>query len=342
MHSHRVRTFTLSLIGVFIVACSGSSDSAMSLERSSIRVEQLEIDDQTRYYSVYRPRRYQPGAPVVVLLHGGAQSMRTVLGENTATHRWTELAERDGFLLIVPNGYSIRSNSGAGNRQVWNDLRGEIAGRQSGQDDVGFILAALNRVQRQYRYDPFRVYVTGSSNGGMMAMRLLIEAPKSFAAGAAFIASLPKRTIPDPPSATPIMMMNGTKDRLVRWQGGLVARRGGLSRAVEASVDYFRRANGVSAVEPRRATLPDRVPGDGCRISAMAWPSEARNAPQVLFYKVEGGGHNIPDPTPPSYGRIVQNVIGPQCRDVHGVDLAWRFFQSHSSTLAQPKKEEIP
>ncbi|GEM_PF-282451 len=312
-------------------AASAPGEGRITLDEE----HRIEAGGANRVFRVIRPARYRKGAPAVVLLHGGSQSMRKVLGEKATTRRWRELAERDGFLLLVPNGYSEREDDAFGDRQTWNDLRPDPEGRLSQQDDVEFVKAVLDWAAARHGIDPSRVYATGSSNGGMMALRLLVECPERFAAGAAFIAALPEDEVPTPPRGTPVMLMNGTDDPLVRWQGGVVSRNGAPTRSVDDTVDYWLAVNGVADAEPVSRELADDAPDDACRVTSRSWAVEPGAPPAVVRYTVHGGGHCIPDPTPPEFSPLVQRMIGPACRDVHGVDLAWAFLRRHD-------RDELP
>jgi polyhydroxybutyrate depolymerase len=209
--------------------------------------------------------------------------MDSVLAEKTATRRW------------------LRS-----------------VGRGNEVDDVAFILATVEEVHEREAFDRRKLYVAGASNGGMMTMRLLIDAPTAFAAAATFAASLPEGDVPRPSFGTPLMMLNGTADPRVPWEGG------SDTRPVEESVQFFVRANGSDPAAFRESTLPDNQ-RDGCLVYSQVWSSPRGSAPAVVFFRVEGGGHSIPDPTPE--GPL--STAGPQCRDVHGVDLAWHFLKRH-------------
>src|SRR3990167_7281010 len=106
-------------------------------------------------------------APLVIVLHGGGGTAeRMVRLTNGGLNR---TADREGFLVVYPNGID----------KHWNDGRGadETGWRPQGETvaDVGFGSALIeDRVQRQ-NADPPRVYVTGVSNGGQMAHRLACE-----------------------------------------------------------------------------------------------------------------------------------------------------------------------
>ncbi|QLC24940.1 hypothetical protein HFP57_07800 [Parasphingopyxis algicola] len=293
---------------------------------SGLRVVPLTHDGKERVYSIYTPPTFTPNSPAVVLLHGGSQSMRSVLEPGTTTSLWLEIADREGLLLLVPNGYSPQREDGLGDRQTWNDLRDDDSGRTSLEDDSGFILAMLTDALTTRRYDRTRVFITGSSNGGMMAMRMLIEAPFDFSGSAAFIAALPEEPVVQITSAPPIMLLNGTEDPLVKFEGGIVSDGGAPTRSVLDTVDYWLRASGASRGNATNALLPNTVPSDDCIIAETQYPASAGTGTAVAYYEARGGGHSIPDPDPPVRDPAVIAALGPQCRDAHGIELAWEFF----------------
>ena len=290
--------------------------------------KKIKINSQTRHFIVVQPESYAAGNPVVLLLHGGTQSMRKVLGRNTTTQHWLTLAKREGFLLIVPNGINVRRNDAYGDFQTWNDLRSGKDGRRSRADDVAFLVALVKLVTQEYRLDRNRVFVTGASNGGMMAMRLLVEKPHYFAGAAVFSASLPLEEIPDAAESTPIMIMNGTDDPLVPWEGGIVSGRADPVRSINATVAYWVQINRAKNELTKSQTIPNQNLTDPCRIIETSYYGSPEQPPVVLFYQVEGGGHSIPAVRPPQYPPAIQQRIGYQCRALNGIDLAWEFMQN--------------
>mgnify|MGYP000026376429 CR=1 FL=1 len=281
---------------------------------------------EERAYLVYTPASYAPGGPAVLLLHGGGRSMRLVLNAESTTQRWLTLADSEGFLLVAPNGFNEALGDGLGDAQSWNDLRDDDTGRTSNEDDVGFVMAALDAVRAARGHDPDRVFATGASNGGMMSMRLLIERGADFAGAAAFIAALPQETVQDPLAPKPIMLLNGDQDAAVLFGGGPVADGGAPTRSVPDTVDYFTRVTGADVTGAVTRLLPDAAPDDKCRIIETSYPSTTGGAPPVVFYLAQGGGHNIPDPMAAPLPPAAGTVLGNRCRDAHGVDLAYDFF----------------
>lgn len=314
----------------WLAACLAPAARAQQLAIPQGMVQRSVLHDGLeRLWLVYAPPGLPPNPAAVVLLHGGTQSMRKLFGPNAGGSRaWLDLARANRFVLLVPNGVDPGSNDPASDWQSWNVFVTQGRRRRSSADDVGFIGKMLDDAYAAHGVDPARVYATGSSNGGMMTFRLLIETPERFAAGAAFIASLPGdlSAVPLPGLRRPLMVYNGTLDRLVRYAGGRVGSTGARTAPVPAMVEWWVRALGANAPEAVRDTLPDRNGEDGCRIERTRYPAGAGGAPLEALVGV-GGGHAMPSsahPIPDTF--LVRRLIGPQCRDAEGAELAWKFF----------------
>ncbi len=298
------------------------------LERPNWRESSLHVGELTRWYRVYVPRSLPEKAPVVLLLHGGRQSMRRIFGSGAvATKGWADVAEIEHFLLVVPNGTNEKNGETRGDRQGWNDGRIVDSPVKRDADDVTFIKNLLDRIGRGYSIDGARIYVTGASNGGMMTFRLLMEASERFAAGVAFIANLPVAgpVIRKPALPTPLMIANGTKDPVIKWDGGEILKGHGFVRSAEATVAWWVDANHARRENPGSEYLPDTDPTDPCRVLRTTYPARENGAP-VVFYALEGAGHTmpsrkheIPDDFP----------TRPVCRDIEGARLAWDFMKDH-------------
>ncbi len=283
----------------------------------------FEFEGRARTYTVYTPGAYAAGAPSVLLLHGGGSNMNTVLGRNTSAGRWVDLAAREGFLLIAPNGFNPRTQSGLGDRQTWNDLRDDT--RLSQENDAGFLLDVLSQLERGRGIDRAQIYITGASNGGIMSQTMLVLYPAEFAGAAAFVSSLPEEAIPEAQNPPPVFLSHGAEDPLVPFDGGEVGDGGAPVRPVPETIAYWiERTNAVAAPVSSR-DLPDTAPDDNCIITETVYET-SNGEPAVTVYEARGGGHFIPDPTPRNAPPGVD--FGVQCRDVHGVDLALEFFQA--------------
>jgi polyhydroxybutyrate depolymerase len=206
-----LRSLVSASLSLLLFCTAGQSGQTQAQERSQWSEATLPQGSLTRYFRYYVPKNLPKNAPVVILLHGGTQSMRKVVASNSGgSQAWPDLAEREKFLLIVPNGVDPTTGDPAGDRQNWHDCRTDQA---SIADDVGFVRQLIDWAGQTYLVNDRRIYATGSSNGGMMAYRLGMEMPDRTAAIAAFVANLPADSECQPMNQPiPTMMANGTDD----------------------------------------------------------------------------------------------------------------------------------
>jgi len=307
------------------------SSRAVALEPQEYN---LQFGDSMRWTLVYQPASYRAGAPAVLLLHGGGQSMHKMFSRNAGgTAHWRTLADREGFLLLVPNATNADDGDTRGRKQNWNDLRDATARAKTTADDVGFLVRLLDWSEERFGHDRQRVYVTGASNGGMMTMRLLIERPERFAAAAAFIASLPVVAPVQPGEGprVPLWLFNGTQDPLVQWQGGMIKGQRGETLAIEKMVAWWQAANRVDPASARSEILSDRDPKDGCRLTRTQWSPASSSGAALVFVRAEGGGHALPSIEHPlRLGPLARRLIGTDCHDAEGAELAWEFMRAYA------------
>ncbi|HMQ52764.1 MAG TPA: PHB depolymerase family esterase [Anaerolineae bacterium] len=150
----------------------------------SSQTEQTKQDDErflsrsftneagTRAYKLYVPSSYQGQAwPLVVMLHGCTQSP-----DDFATSTYmNEFAEKHSFLVLYP-AQTFKANLG----KCWNWFKESEQQRDQGEPAI--IAGMTREVIKSYQIDPRRVYVTGISAGGAMAMVLGATYPDLFAA----------------------------------------------------------------------------------------------------------------------------------------------------------------
>ncbi len=121
------------------------------------------------------------GAPLLVMLHG-AGATAAFAEQQTG---WAARGRAEGFAVVLPEGTPRDATAAPAfrlNPQLWNDGsgRGHVARR--GVDDVGFVVALVERLIGEQGLDSRRVWVTGFSNGGSLAFRLAAERPDLVAA----------------------------------------------------------------------------------------------------------------------------------------------------------------
>lgn len=182
--------------------------------------------------------------PLVLVLHGGggnAENIERMTG-------FTALAQRERFIVVYPEGRGRFDHK----LLTWN--AGHCCGpaMQQRSDDVGFIRALLLALKTQYPIDAQRVYVTGISNGGMMAHRLGFELADDITAIAPVVATLfgDERLPATPVSA---LIINGMQDQSVPFDGGAPGGRfpdawdGTPALPAMAQAEFWAKANACAA-----------------------------------------------------------------------------------------------
>jgi polyhydroxybutyrate depolymerase len=283
---------------------------------AEVRVEHLSVGGLDREYILSAPA-LAGRRPTVIVLHGTWQS-GLIIKHDTGLE---PLVEGEGLVAVYPNAIATQWNDGRAAAAVWG-----------ARDDVAFLRALVAHLVRTGIADPHRVYAIGFSNGGMMALRMMCEATDVFAAVAIIGASLPAEVYPrcKPSAATPTLLMNGTADPFVPYEGGQVILRGGVVLSTDQTVAFLRKVNGCTDTV-QVAALPAMDRQD-TRVVVNSWAHCSSAAPVVL-YRVDGGGHRIPNPDPGV--AAFDLVLGRMNHDIDAAAEIWRFFKARTrSSLA--------
>jgi poly(hydroxyalkanoate) depolymerase family esterase len=169
---------------------------------------------------VFSPSKPLAKAPVVVLLHGCAQTARDFDDETG----WTKYAELGGFYLVLAEQSRGNNAMSCFNWFEPGDIR-------RGSGEVESIVQMIEAMKRAYRIDSDRIFVTGLSAGGAMAAAALANYPEVFKGGA-LVAGIPFGCGRDISSA--ILCMNGL----------------GAQRSAQELGDYVRRSSNHSGRWP--------------------------------------------------------------------------------------------
>lgn len=275
----------------------------------------IEVGGLMRSYRTYVPKGLPQGAPLVVVMHGsgeGPQDIRKGTG-----YAFERLADQHGFALAYPKSYA----------SDWNDCSviGDKALGGASADDAAFLTAMVDKLVGQLRVDPSRVFATGVSSGGAMALRLALEHPSRYRAVAAVVANIPApQNFQCKPAAqaTSVMIMNGTEDPLVPYAGGEISLlgllyKGGPIISSGASAQYFAHWAHLAG-EPETS---EKAVAEGVRVEQNRWPPGGAKA-EVELVTIHGGGHGLPQP----YARRPR-LLGPSPMAPNGAAMIWAFFE---------------
>ena len=258
----------------------------------------------------------QSPSPLVLALHGGggmAASMCRMRGGLLG------LARQGAFLLVCPQGVERHWNDG---RQItrWR-------AQADGIDDVGFLAAVVEDVAGRYPVDRQRIFVTGISNGGLMSYRLACERADLVSAIAPVAASMAESLECAPSRPVSVMILNGTADPLVPYEGGPIGFGGDNLGRVIPTDEAWRRwaASNRCEGKPAEVRLPDQSATDGTRLELLSH-TECAGGSQVLLYRIDGGGHTWPGG--PQY--LPASLAGPVSHELDAGQVIWDFFDAQS------------
>lgn len=257
-------------------------------------------------------------APLVIVLHGKEQQGKDIIERSD----WPALAIREHFSAVFPDAM----------HREWNDIRApeglEIANGNS--DDIGFLMALIDRLVAQGIADPQRVYVAGVSNGGAMALTMACVRAPRIAAAASAIMNLTEffGAHCRPSQPVPVLLMNGTRDPVVPYSGGLGARwfPAGGYWSTRKSLEFWRKIDGCGLQDKDRERLPDKDSSDNSRVTRIT--SMCAPDLDVVLYEIEGGGHRVPGwRSDARLTWLVDKGLGAQNHDIDGPEATWNFFK---------------
>jgi polyhydroxybutyrate depolymerase len=330
-------------LSVLLAACSGSSGTATKrAERSSSTracarasrsnlksgVRTMSFGGTERQYTLHLP----PGddgskpLPVVLNLHGFTSNM----DQQDTVSNLPEMGGKRGYAVVTPQALNAQVPvSGSSAQPFWNIIplvapavdtatTQTVAGTT---DDLGFLKALLDTVEREHCIDTTREYVTGISLGAAMTEAMACENDHRFAAIAP-ISGINIVKVCRAKQATPTIAFHGDADPLVPYTGGgMFGYNLGLP-AVELRLSEIAKLGGCEAGPATTTVAKD--------VRLLRWHCPAGFA--VELYKVLGGGH-----TWPGAGTYVRSNaaeldrfhVGRETESIVATKLILDFFDAH-------------
>lgn len=286
----------------------GSRRTSTTDRSSSVSVgtstHTVAVDGGSRTYRTYLPAGLDLSKPValVVMLHGGFGSAR----QAEESYGWDAAADADQFVVAYPDGRG----------RAWN--AGSCCGRPAADatDDVAFIERVVNDVGARIHLDSRRTFVTGMSNGAMMALRLACKT-RLFAAVAPVAGA---QMVPcGNPEPTSVLQIHGTADQSVPLDGSPGSGRGHVPAhtPIPVSIERWRSVDGCD-----RPTVT--VEGAVTTSSASCPSGRA-----VTLITVDGAGHQWPGASERNVR--LHELLGadPPSDALDATKVIWRFFADH-------------
>ena len=193
--------------------------------------------------------------------------------------------------------------------------------RPAQADDVAFVNQMLDQVATKASVDASRIYAIGLSEGGFMSLRLGCALGDRLAALGAVGAAMPKNMICLPSRPVPLVMINGTADKVVPYGGGTEHNLELSVLSVEDSAKAWARIDRCNE-KPQKSKLPEHDKGametrvdtyDGCQQNAS-----------VVLYSVKGAGNTWPG----GEQYEPENTIGKTSQDFNANETMWTFLVS--------------
>lgn len=306
------RTSRVVEVGV-ILALIFSASAPLRIRAETLK---MTVRGTERTALVHLPAEAPNGEllPLVIAFHGSAWN-GSVMEEITGL---SSLSDEFGFIVAYPNG------SGPAGALSWNTGACCSFALDRGVDDFAFADALLDALIVGYPVDPERIYATGFSNGGMLVHRLAVERPDRFSAVAVVAGALfPSQSAPGAP--VPILIMHGTEDSIVPYDGGVgvlagVSGKTEPSLSVSEAATLWKEANecsGETTVERER----------NARIESLG---ECASGAEVLLVTLLGGSHNWPTVQRTSTDYPVDETAEMLLlfSDPAGDEILWDLFES--------------
>ncbi len=245
MSNKFVSTGQFGVCVLLALLCAGCQNPATKKQLAMERFT-IQHDNLVREYYLFSPKNSDHQTPLLIFLHGyGGTATGT---EAETTNGLNRYASEYGYAVIYPQGTWFKASSTSAIVTSWNDLGGNQdrgpkgplcsenapkypcppecgdcgqCGWTSCHDDLGFLTRLINEGLEKHNLGHSGVFVSGFSNGSMMAQRLACHATQKLSAVALVGGRLEKGMDCSPDTSIPLLQINGGKDSVVPYQGEL-------------------------------------------------------------------------------------------------------------------------
>jgi polyhydroxybutyrate depolymerase len=323
-----------ALVGAGVASATATPPHPVLAPESGSYVFTLMFDGMQRDYRLHVPPAAASGKPLplVLNLHGATQNAQL----EEITSDMDPNADMNGYLVAYPDGTRISKvltpDPVAKNAQYgWN--AGMCCGLPVTKhiNDVGFLLKVIADIAAKTPVDLRRVYMTGISNGGMMAYAMAAEASGHVAAISSVSGQVEIPVI-HPTRAVPTMEFHSVNDPIAKFDGTPSVNP--IDRlSVMQGIHQWVKADGCD----KHPTTGSTITGAAGSISAgeTATPiiyGHCRSGTEVALWRFTGSGHVWPG-SPLNMGPKKNWILAGVGRGiilVNADETMWRFFEKYS------------
>lgn len=273
----------------------------------------IEFQGHERHY--YLAHSNNTGSkPLLFVLHGGGGTAKRSVRLKSG---FMSLIESNNFIIVYPQGL---------NKQ-WRDGRDLSKAKKFKKilkniDDVAFLKQIAHNLKQSHNADLSNIFITGMSNGAMMSYRVACEG-KGFVKAFAPVTGVITHSIYDQCNfikPTSALIINGTKDPLVPYEGGQVRfffKKLGKIRSVEESFQKVSKLNHCKSQTQTLLATTKKV--------QVNYASKCDQNSEVLLYKVIDGGHTWPG----AKQKISSWIVGNTNQEFSATHEIKQFFVKH-------------
>ncbi len=277
------------------------------------------VDGLQRTYIIHLPPLFDTTEklPLIFALHGGGGTAQGAVN----LYNLEPLADKNSFIIVYPDAIN----------KAWKipGMTSRLKGADTGINDAHFISVLLDTLIARYKIDDKKVFCTGISRGAMFSFYLADVLNSRIKAIAPVCGGISKTMAATYSFKIPIsvLMINGTEDPLVKYDGGY----GTLNKRNEGNEDAdllpaedlvtkivsFNHCNAT----PKSIELPDVEASDECTETEYVYDC---NNVKVDFIKIKNGGHTWAGGT--QY--LPKFIIGRLCKDFSASQKIFDFFMN--------------
>lgn len=307
MLNFKIQKRYIALYLIFcLLSCSAIDGDTITNKQYRFR-ESIITDGLQRTYTLNLPPNYyeSENIPLVIALHGlGGDAVQI-----ERDYGLTNKANQSGYAIVYPEGIIKPGIFGI---RTWNAGNCCDYAQNSNINDVKFIKTLIDLLLLEFNFDDKRVFVTGMSNGAMLAYRLACEIPDKIAAIAP-VSGIQVINECNPNNPIPILHIHSQLDDIVPYQGGY-----GLAEyefpSVNSVLEKWSLLHNCDSSSPTFSK-------DYNNYQYKKW--ECNNAVVIEYYLTKDGGHSWPMGLKPRLGSDDPSAA------INATNKIWEFFNKY-------------